>query len=728
MSLAIALFAATAISTVAADTTEQTAILDEVVVTERALDKLKSTQMGMQTLSKERIKNVPVLFGEADVIKALQLQPGVSAGSEGFAGMYVRGGNNDENLFIVDSNPIYQISHLGGLFSPFNVEAIEKLDFYKSSFPARYGGRLSSVVDISTSDGDTTSYHGSASIGLLSGNLNFSGPIVKGQSSFNISLRRSWLELITVPTLAIMNATGDNYDNNTIGGYSFTDLNIKLSHWFKHDSKLSLNVYYGADRLKIGEENIGESGGKDVVVGKDLNRLNWGNFVASLGWNHRINSRLRLDATASFTHFFSLLNHATDDFSYPEDKDRIHEYTHTENINRISDYSLNARFLYSPIESHMIRFGTGYTYHNFTPEKSSIKSSSMTEKIVDKRIAANEFFLFIEDDFTLADWMSVNGGLRFSLFEAQRKTHASLEPRISTNFRVSPSLSFKAGYSRMSQCVQQVSNNYISLPTDFWMPITRNLKPLVSDQISVGAYFRLKDEYTFSVEGYYKWMKNLLEYRDNYNLLPPSASWEEKLTSGSGTSYGFDFTAEKDFGRVTGFIGYGLMWTDRTFAELNQGKTFPAKYDNRHKINIHFNYKISDKIDINCGWTFMSGNRATIAFENYQEIGDAGFDPSITPSNPYDDEWGVAYYSAKNNYRLPDYHRLDLGLNLRHTTKRGHVGTWSFGIYNAYCNMNPIVIQRDNQRQTSEGTPLSPRFRSLSIFPIIPSVSYTYKF
>lgn len=302
------------IATEVNDSVRSPIILPELVVKADASDKLESTSMGKETMSQKGIKRVPTLFGEPDVIKAMQFQPGVSAGTEGFAGMYVRGGNGDENLFVVDGNPIYQLNHLGGLFSPFNVEAIQKLDFYKSSFPARYGGRLSSVVDITTRSGDTTSYKGSVSVGLLSGNVNIEGPIVKGKSSFNFSLRRSWLELVSVPTLAIINSINKDSGEKTIAGYSFTDINLKLTHWFKPNSILSLLLYYGSDRLKLGTERFQQYEKKDVTLSKELNRLKWRNLVVAMNWKHQFKNDLMLEANLSFTRYFSTTKQSVDDY------------------------------------------------------------------------------------------------------------------------------------------------------------------------------------------------------------------------------------------------------------------------------------------------------------------------------------------------------------------------------------------------------------------------------
>lgn len=707
--------------------------IDEVMVTARKNDKLQSSQMGLTTLKQADIKNVPTVFGEADVIKALQMQPGVSAGIEGFAGMYVRGGNDDENLFLIDGNPLYQINHLGGLFSAFNVEAIDDISFYKAAFPARYGGRLSSVVDIKTKDGDYHNYHGSLMLGLTSGNVNIGGPIVKGRTSFAFSMRRSWLELVSVPALALMNIKEKKMGRKVIGGYSFTDLNFKINHLCKDQSKLSLLFYYGADRLKIGEKQFSTKETEASYTGEDINKLKWGNLLTALNWQKSLNDRLKLELNASYTRYTSSMNQSVEDtFGNKGEEDYTREYNERNTQNGINDVSFNARLAYAFTENHRLLIGANYTYHHFNPEK--IRNISSNPEIqsdsiyTNQTLRGNEFSVYVDDDIAFSSAFKVNAGIRLNGFSVRNKTYFTVEPRLSARVSLSRQLSLKAGYARMSQFVQQVSDSYISLPTDFWMPINEKFKPLISDQVSMGLYYSQNNNYTFSVEGYYKWMNNLLEYKDGYNLLPSSTHWDSKLTSGSGTAYGVDFMAEKNIGRLKGFVGYGLMWTNRHFAEINQGRDFPSKYDNRHKLNIALSYSINSNIDINCGWTYMTGNRVTLSLENYQDLPSAGFPSFIAPSLPNKDGWGIDYYDSKNNVRLPAYHRLDLGMNIYRPQKNGRMGIWNVSIYNAYSRMNPIVIQKSTIKQTTSGKPVPPKFQTLSIFPIIPSVSYTYKF
>jgi len=705
--------------------------LEEVVITGsgKAENIIQSPQMGMLSMSRAEIKNIPVLFGEADVIKALQTQPGVVAGIEGLAGMYVRGGNGDENLYMIDGNPLYQINHLGGIFSAFHTEAVRDMDFYKSAFPAKYGGRLSSVVDVHFKDGNPTEYHGTATLGLTSGSLNFEGPLIKEKTTFNVSLRRSWLDVLSIPALAIINNKDKKDGKKTTAGYAFTDLSLKVKHRFSDRSYGYLNFYFGEDRLKFGikEFSVGES---DPFQNQDINKLRWGNLLIAPGWSCSFNNKLSGDIKASYTRYASTLKRSICEVT-GEKGDPEYEKIFIENSseNGIEDFGLRADFNYN-VGPNRILFGAHYIHHRFRPEyvksTSSIDYSTPDSK---ETLAGNEFNLYIQDNRELLPFWSIHTGLRLVGYDNREETSFHLEPRISTRFLLSPDLSLKASYSRMNQFVQQVSDSYISLPTDFWMPVGKNRKPLTADQLSAGIYYKLTNSYSFSGETYYKWMNNLLDYKDGYNFLPSTSGWENKLTSGKGRAYGVDFIATKETGCITGYIGYGLMWSDRRFAEINEGKTFPSKYDNRHKINIVVNYKLNKKIEFNGSWTYMTGNRVTLSLENYQPLHQSGFHPDLTPGSIDSSNGGLDYYDKKNNIRLPDYHRLDLGINIYCPKKNGRIGIWNISVYNAYCRMNPIVITKESiYSGGSVVHNMHSRFRTLSIFPIIPSVSYTYKF
>lgn len=703
--------------------------MQEVVKTAPRIDKPRNPQMGMTVMDDNAIRNVPTLLGEPDVIKALQLQPGVSAGTEGFAGMFVRGGENDENLFLIDGCSIYHTNHLGGLFSPFNANAVSHLTFYKSAFPARYGGRLSSVTDLSMKNGDYESWHGNFTMGLTSANVSFSGPLVKDQTSLFVALRRSWLELVSVPALAIINASKKKSGEKVIAGYNFTDFNLKLSHRLRRFGTLSLLGYYGHDRLKMGEHRFSNDGeDTDPYFHKNENRLGWGNMQTSLRWHLPINTLFAYNMKASYTRYQSDFRKTVETVSGREGKNGYENNgSRTESRNAIHDLSVDASLAFIPSDRTIIRLGTQYTHHRYTPEEEIQESTSLPSGNGDNesRVIANEWNAYLEGDLEVFHWLRFNAGMHGSFFRVEGKQYQVFEPRVSADFRLSPVVSLKAGYARMSQFVQQVSDNYISLPTDYWLPITRNFSPLTSDQFSAGIYVSPDKKYTFSVEGYYKKMDHLLEYRDDYKDLQVT-SWEDRLTSGSGRAYGADFQAEADFGKLHGFIGYGLMWSDRLFADQNGGKRFPSKYDNRHKVTLSATWKCSERVELNAGWVFMTGNRVTLSLENYSYPD--GYPTNIVPSYPHKDEEMLDYYAGKNNVRLPAYHRLDVGINIYRSLRRGRTGIWNVSLYNAYSRMNPIMIEKNNQKQSMDGTPLAPRFRQFALFPIIPSVSYTYKF
>lgn len=340
--------------------------------------------------------------------------------------------------------------------------------------------------------------------------------------------------------------------------------------------------------------------------------------------------------------------------------------------------------------------------------------------------------MFAEDDWTLLPSVRINAGVRFSLFNVQGKTYTGVEPRVSLRWLLADNLSFKASYSRMNQYVHLISNSFISLPTDAWMPVTRKLKPLLSDQVSAGFYYDLNKTYSFSVEGYYKTMENLLEYRDGHTFTPSYLNWEEKLTAGDGCAYGAEFMVRKETGRTTGWIGYGLSWADRKFDELNLGERYPARFDNRHKLNIVVMHKISPKVEISAAWSYASGNHVTLSLENYEEqktggrfdyTGGYGNDPLYN---------SIDYYEGRNNYQLPAYHRLDLGLKIYRPKKKGRMGIWTISIYNVYSRMNPFMIYKSDKEvkdsNSAYGYKYVPVFKTVGIMPIIPSISYTYKF
>lgn len=689
-------------------------MLDELVVhgSKNHALAMESTDMGSLNLSKGTITSTPVIFGESDVIKTLQLEPGVSAGVEGMAGMYVHGGNSDENLYMLDNIPLYQVNHFGGLFSAFNTEALRNVDFYKSSFPAKYDGRLSSYMDVHTKDGSMEQHHGSAKLGLTSGAFNIDGPIWKEHTSYSFALRRSWYDLLTIPVMAIINKTTKDESNNF--GYAFTDINAKINHRFSHRSRVYAMFYYGEDYLRVAQSFDKKKETADYD--EEKTNLRWGNIVASAGWNYVLSPKLFGELTGAYTRYQSRMTRSNENGTKVDGEIKSYTLDKLRSDNNIHDWILRADFDWRPHASHKVNYGVSYIHHSFLPSRNrrTLTTESLEAEVTDEttRYHANEFNAYIGDDWSASNNLRINLGLHYSLFNIDGKSHNHLSPRASLRWTPARNWAIKAGYSRTVQYVHQLIQSSISLPTDQWVPIVAEQKPQTADKISAGVYYSLDDRWTFSVEGYYKWMNNLLEYADDYYLLPPDMTWNAKLASGKGWSKGIDFKVSKEFGRFSGHVSYSLLWADRQYANKNGGRKFPARFDNRHKINIMLNWKINSKWEMSAAWTGMSGNRVTLPTQCWT-------DPALGPWH-YD----MFLRTDVNNFRLPFYHRLDL--SARRNTRRGY---WTFSVYNAYCNMNTIAVRLDySDHVAPNGQSYGPTFQKIKLLPIIPSVSYTWLF
>ncbi len=682
-------------------------MLEEVIVVSRLeAPAVQTSEIGAKKLSATEIMNTPVMFGESDVLKALQMQPGISGGSEGMAEMHVHGGNSDENLFMLDNVPLYQVNHFAGLFSAFNVDAIRYIDFFKSSIPAKYDGRLSSYLDVRTKNGSQEGHHGSFKLGLTSGALNIDGPIGR-KTSYSVALRRSWFDVLSIPILAIANSSAE--EDKIRFRYAFMDLNGKITHRFSNRATGFVSVYFGDDILKTGSKDKNES--DYGLYEDDRFDMRWGNLVAQTGFNYRFRPSLSAEFTAAYTRFFSSMKHnyyTTDKIASGVDESR----SVTDTDNNINDWIFRGDFDWRPNDSHRVRFGAGYTLHSFLPGRTSRKYSNGTTIVTfrdsTQSYTANEVNLYIEDDFRISDKFRVNAGFHGSLFNIGGKTRYGLGPRLSVSYNPVENWAVKAAYSRTNQYVHQLCQTYLALPTDQWVPITGNLKPQTADKISVGGYWQSDNGmYAVSVEGFYKNMRNLVDYRDEYYLQPPMEMWNARLCSGKGTAKGMDIKVEKVLGRLSGHIAYSLAWADRTFPEKNGGRTFPARFDHRHTVNILLNWKISDKVQLNAAWTGHSGSRFTLLPQVWES---PDFDVTGSSDN-------TPLKAGINNYQLPFYHRLDLSCTVRN--KRGY---WNFSLYNAYCHMNTVAIRRkytDNNR---------PVFQKVKMLPIIPSISYTWQF
>ncbi len=717
--------------------------LDEVTVTARAMENnVKGAQMSTIELPVTQLKKVPALFGETDVIKALQLLPGVQSGTEGSAGMYVRGGGPDENLILLDGVPLYNVNHAAGFFSAFNSDAIKNVTLYKGNFPARFGGRLSSVVDVHMKDGDMHEYHANLSLGLIASKVNVEGPIVKGKTSFNLSFRRTYYDLITAPLanylVKLETATGKN---SAWAGYYFYDLNLKLNHKFSDKDRLFLSIYSGDDKVYARMKYKGEYE-TDYGTSSDLEKLNldwkWGNRIAALRWNHVIQPNLFMNVTGAYTQYRHSMG-----AGYSTESIRP-QSSYTENMDLgvhsgIYDISAKADFDYKPFENHDVKFGANFTHHTYSPTTTAIhlketenqQTGFVFDSVTDDaRIRALETDLYIEDNWDISNFFKLNAGLHYSTFTVDKKTYHSLQPRLSARALVTENFSLKAGYAYMSQYIHLLSSNAISLPTDLWVPVTGNIVPMNAHQVAVGAFYDWKG-FEFSVEGYYKKMNNVMEYKDGASFFSlDQTDWQDKVVMGDGWSYGIELFAQKQVGKFTGWVGYTWSHTNRLFdrpgQELNFGKVFPAKYDRRHDLNIVLMYEFNKRIDVGTTWIYSSGNCATLPLQGYH-----GVDLYSSPYFGYyqGQPTTINHVESRNNYRFNSYQRLDLVANF-HKQKKHCERIFSINIYNVLCHNNPFVVYpRDVEvyDPSTGATEYRKTLRQICIFPIIPTLSWQYK-
>jgi len=685
--------------------TQQAQITDEVVISAtRNTDNVRGTAMGTTTLSVEKIKKLPVIFGETDILKAIQLLPGVQSAGEGNSGFYVRGGGPDQNLVLLDDAVVYNTGHLFGFFSVFNADALKNVTLIKGGMPANYGGRLSSVLDVSMKDGNNKEYHAEGGLGLIASRLTLEGPIKKDKGSFMLSGRRTYIDFITKPFLK---------DEMKGSGYYFYDVNLKANYQLGKRDKVYLSGYFGKDVFNF-NSGSGTFGAK----------MPWGNKTATLRWNHQFSPKLFLNTTAVYNdykfEFQSMQNDMLIKFN-----------------SGIKDWNGKFDFDYYPAAKHHIKFGGNYTYHTFTPNQTSGNSGTADFTPDNSMIKfAHEAGVYALDEFDLSSRIKINAGIRYSWFGQVGpytryglddngnkldsvsfasgelvKNYGGWEPRLNARFEISENSSIKASFSKTYQYIHLVANNGSTLPTDIWMPSTAIVKPQKSWQYALG-YFQnfLNDAVETSIEVYYKDMRNQIEYRSGYT---PTSMRDPELdfVFGDGNAYGAEFFIHKTKGRFTGWIGYTLSWTWRDFKDLNNGVRFPAKYDRRHDLSVVANYEISKKLDFSGVFIFGTGNAITL------------------PTGYYIIEGNVVQDNSKlNAYRIFPYHRLDLSLIYTpkpKSTKRWK-GSWAFSIYNVYSRQNPYLLYVETTGNVQSGTEV--KVKQVSIFPILPSITYNFKF
>lgn len=700
----------------------QRADLEEVtVIGHKVESQLTSTQMSRVEVSMDKVQSLPAFFGEADVIKTIQLLPGVQSGSEGTSGLYVRGGGPDQNLMLLDDVPVYNAEHLFGFFSVFNPDAIKSVSFFKGGFPARYGGRLSSVLDIRMKDGNDKEMHGNFSIGLISSKINLEGPIVKDKTTFNFSARRTYIDLLARP-LVTKASEGED-----VAGYFFHDLNMKITHKFSDRNRIYLSAYNGRDKAYARHESE-DSYNENNWQNKDKLSIGWGNITTALRWNYVFSNRLFANTTLTYSRYqFDVMERSS------RENLTTHKIEDAYGLNYksgIEDFGLKIDFDYYPVPNHRIKFGANAIDHTFRPgilayhETEANSPSPEETSFGNPNIRAQELYAYIEDNIEISPRISVNAGLHTSVFYVDQKPYASLQPRLSARWLATRNLSFKAAYSKMSQNIHLLSSSTISLPTDIWVPTTRKVKPQNSHQLALGAVYQLSPAFDLSVESFYKSMNNLLEYKDGASFIGASTNWEDKVEMGKGWSYGTEVLLQKTTGKTTGWIGYTWAKAERQFDNLNWGRKFYARYDRRHDVSFVMTHEFSKRFDVGLTWVYGTGNAVTLPTQRV----DQAQIPFQWDYYYHQRSEKYEYYGQRNNYRMPAYHRMDVGFNF-HKQKKHGIRTWNLSFYNAYSRQNPYFLYFDSTSEYDYNqTNKVRRLKQLSLFPILPSISYSYKF
>jgi hypothetical protein len=679
-------------------------LINEVTVSSKRSDKnVESSDMGRIELSMDDVKKLPALFGEVDIMRTIQLLPGVMSAGEGNSGFYVRGGGPDQNLVLLDNAVVYNPGHLFGFFSIFNSDIIKNTTLIKGGMPANYGGRSSSVLDISMKEGNMKKWQADGGIGLLASRLTIQGPIKKEKCSIILSGRRTYVDLISKPILKKVR-------NGALAGntYYFYDLNGKINYKFSDKDRLFISGYYGKDAFKFSPE--GGSFNAD---------LRWGNATATIRWNHLFSDKLFMNTSLIYNQYnFD----ATAGFSDIEFKLK----------SGVRDLNAMLDFDYFPSILHAVKFGFNYTNHTFTPSTTSGRAGETTFNAqLNKKKYAHEYAAYLLDDIAVNDWIKINVGARVSGFTLtgpykklyknnggvdtviyQRKdiiqNYAGFEPRISARFRINKNISIKAGVTVNKQYMHLVSRSTTTLPFDVWVPSTDRTKPQTVIQYALGYFQNFKEDmFEASIEGYYKDLRNQVEYGESY-VSQIDQDEENGFTYGSGQAYGVEFFFKKAKGKFTGWVGYTLAYTWRKFPELNGGNRFPAKFDRRHDISVVLQYDITKKLNISTVFVYGTGNTTTMPIGRYFVDGNI-----------------VNEYGARNGYRLPAYHRWDISLTYIIKDKKWYSDI-NFSIYNVYSRQNPFFIFNDIDGNTSNGN-LTIKSKQVSLFPILPSITWNFK-
>ncbi|MBC5993523.1 TonB-dependent receptor [Pontibacter cellulosilyticus] len=698
--------------------------LSEVAVTaEKITDLQQANRLSMRS---HEIKQLPRFMGEADAIKALQLMPGVQEGREGSSDLIVRGGSPDQNLILLDGVPVYNVSHLLGTFSVFNPDAIKNVDLIKGGFPAPYGGRLSSVIDVQLKEGNNKHFAGEGAVGLISSKLLLEGPIKNDKTSFLIAGRRTYLDLLAMAAAAM--------SGESIPHYNFGDLNAKVNHTFSAKDRIYLSLYGGQDKFNdnYSFERLAESEEQKF-------NMRWGNTTGALRWNHVYGPRLFSNITLIHSRY------SFRQVSEVERKQVDNTTSRTTNYSSsIKDWGAKADFDFAATNRHKIRFGTSYTYHNFRPESVLLQTDTLTLTSDSfSKIIAHEFYTYADDQIQLSERLQAILGLHFSGFTVNGRTFTSLQPRLGLGYTSPKGFSIRGSFATMAQYMHLLSNTSTGTPTDVWAPSTDKVKPQRSWQATLGAAALLKqDQLELTSDLYYKEMKDIAEFKDGADFItdfmrsgpktnfanfvaPP---YETRIVSGRGWTYGSEWMLRKRQGKTTGWVSYTLAWSWRQLDSINFNQKYPYTYDSRHSGSVVINHQFNEKWSIGGSWIYRTGYMTTLPLTRYKAYNEYKDPPGSSSSYIAN----VDHVGERNNYRMPSYHRLDLSLTHTKKKKWGE-RYWNLSVYNAYNRQNPYFLQLSENSRESTGNDGSSSSRTrylyqTSLLPILPSFSYGFKF
>ncbi len=674
--------------------------LQEVVVRDAKTnthEKISTTILPMA-----QMKKIPAIGGEVDIIKALSLTPGVEGGAEGSAGLYVRGGTPDENLILLDEAIVYNPNHIFGLVSVFNPDAIKSVELIKGGFPARYGGRLSSVLDVVMREGNYERNKTSYGIGLLSSRLYLERVLDKEKLGLMVSARSSYLGFLLLPRWVAYKSASSGSISSYLN-YFMYDINAKLNYTLLNKDQLIWSFYLGKDDLRSFDRSSNF---------EEKTFLNWGNLTSTLRYNKILTPKLFWKSMLIYSKFL----YQNDFYQNNAAKGFYEEFN---NRSGLTDYTLKSELDYIPNNNHYIRAGIEGTYHNFLPESKYYQTNDTTQRNTaqTERLGAFEPALFIEDEWKIFNRFKLNGGVRLDLYHAPGKNYFSLEPRLTAVYDLGNGWNFKAAYTKMQQNIHLLTNSGVGYQNDVWVPSTASVRPQQSRQWGAGfsKYF-VGPDLELQAEAYSKTMTDLIDYQEGSNIVTNLTGWEKIVEkNGLGWSKGIELFLHKKTGRLNGFVSYTYAKSDRQFADINGGDKFPFRYDNRHNFAVTGNFQISRRWDISGTWVYKSGEPTTIPLYTIDRF-----------------DYGVpgTVYTTRNGYRLPEYHRADVAINYTKQTKKGNTKTWSFSAFNVYNRQNVSYIRIETTATTDDKGVITyhQHLKPVTAFGIIPGISFSKTF